>query len=120
MSLKQNGIRKYARLIRQNLEQAQYLGQLIILNPELELLAPVSLNIVCYRYNPGNRGEEELNLLNKEILMRLQEEGIATPSYTQLKGKYSIRVAITNHRSQREDFDVLVKATCRLGQEIKS
>ncbi len=119
MSLKQHGMRKYARLIRQNLEQAQYLGQLIIKNAELELLAPVSLNIVCYRYNPGNTSEEELNLLNKEILMRIQEEGTATPSYTQLKGKYSIRVAITNHRSQREDFDVLVQATCRLGNEVK-
>ena len=120
MSLKQHGIRKYARLIRQNLEQAQYLGQLILQNPELELLTPVSLNIVCYRYNPGNTNEEELNMLNKEILMRLQEEGIATPSYTLLKGKYAIRVAITNHRSQREDFDALVQASCRLANEIKA
>jgi hypothetical protein len=59
-------------------------------------------------------------MLNKEILMRLQEEGIATPSYTLLKGKYAIRVAITNHRSQREDFDALVQASCRLANEIKA
>jgi aromatic-L-amino-acid decarboxylase len=118
MLLKEHGIEKYGRMVRQNLEQAQFLGSLVQARGGLELLAEVAMNIVCYRYNPGGLGEAELNGLNKEILMRLQEEGIAAPSHTLLNGRYSIRVAITNHRSRREDFEVLVLETLRLGQEL--
>jgi aromatic-L-amino-acid/L-tryptophan decarboxylase len=118
MLLKQNGIRKYEQLVRRNIEQAQYLGTLITQTPELELMAAVSLNIVCYRYNPGSTDDQTLNALNKELLQQIQEQGIATPSYTALNGRYSIRVAITNHRSTRTDFDCLVEASVRLGRVI--
>ena len=118
MLLKQNGIRKYEQLVRRNLEQAQYLASIIAHDPRLELTAPVSLNIVCYRYNPGDLDDKTLNALNKELLQRIQERGIATPSYTVLNGRYSIRVAITNHRSTRKDFEILVEASTRLGKEI--
>ncbi len=118
MSLKENGILKYAEMVRQNLRQAQYLAELVRQNTTLELLADVPLNIVCYRFNPGGISDSELNRINKEILMRLHEEGIAAPSYTLLNGKYAIRAAITNHRSRLEDFDVLVKETVRLGNEL--
>jgi len=119
MLLKEQGIEKFARMVRQNLEQAQYLGRLVSESKDLELLTGVALNIVCYRYNPGGLNTLELNAFNKEILMRLQEEGIASPSYTSLNGQYAIRVAITNHRSTREDFEVLVRESSRIGKELK-
>jgi len=84
----------------------------------LELLTEVSLNIVCYRYNPGGLSGEELNKLNKEILMQLHERGIAAPSYTILEGRYAIRVANTNYRSKREDFDALADASLRIGRQL--
>ncbi len=118
MLLKEHGVDKYARMIRQNLEQAQWLGQAVTQSPGLELLAGVPLNIVCYRYNPGGLDEKQLNALNKELLMQLHEKGIATPSYTLLNGRYAIRVAITNHRSRREDFDALVEASIRIGHSL--
>ena len=117
MLLKEHGIEKYSRLMRQNIEQAQYLGSLVQGSAELQLLAEVSMNIVVFRWNPGGLDGETLNALNKEILMRLHEDGIAAPSYTSLEGKYAIRVCITNHRSRREDFDVLVRETVRIGRE---
>jgi hypothetical protein len=46
------------------------------------------------------------------------DSGIAAPSYTTLDGKYALRVAITNHRSRREDFDLLVREVIRLGREL--
>jgi glutamate/tyrosine decarboxylase-like PLP-dependent enzyme len=118
MLLKQNGIGKYEELVRRNIGQARYLAGLVASAAELELMAPVPMNIVCYRYNPGNLDEKALNALNKELLQRLQEQGIATPSYTLLDGRYSIRVANTNHRSTPDDFDMLVEASTRLGREI--
>ncbi len=50
MSMKEHGLEKYGRLIRQNVEQARYLADLVTGQPDLELLAPVPLNIVCFRY----------------------------------------------------------------------
>jgi aromatic-L-amino-acid/L-tryptophan decarboxylase len=117
MQLKEYGLEKYVRLVRQNISQAKYLAGLIEADPQLELLADVSMNIVCYRFHPEDVSEEKLNVLNKAILMQLHTEGIAAPSYTLLNGKYCIRVAITNHRSERSDFDVLLNETSRIGHE---
>jgi aromatic-L-amino-acid decarboxylase len=110
MSVKEHGMEKYAQLIRQNIQQARYLEQLIEEHAELELLAPVSLNIVCFRYYKKGLSNEELNVINKEILMDIQTAGIAVPSSTVINGCYAIRVAICNHRSTRADFDLLVDA----------
>jgi aromatic-L-amino-acid decarboxylase len=119
MSLKEHGLEKYIAMIRQNIAQAFFLGQLVQQEEQLELLTPVTLNIVCYRYISEGLTNEKLNLLNKEILISLQEQGIASPSSTILKGKYAIRVAITNQRSRQSDFELLVRETLRIGNEIK-
>jgi glutamate/tyrosine decarboxylase-like PLP-dependent enzyme len=60
-----------------------------------------------------------LNACNKEILLRLQERGIAAPSSTTLRGQYCIRVAISNHRSTNDDFDALVAAVLEIGNEVR-
>ena len=105
-------------MIRQNIHQARYLASLVEESPKLELLAPVSLNIVCYRYNPGGLDEDALNRLNQRLLAELQERGIAAPSYTVINGKFAIRMANTNHRSRREDFHRLVQASLAIGEAI--
>ena len=118
MSLKAHGIATYARLIEQNVAQAAYLAELIAASPELELLAPVVLNVVCFRLRPDGVAEAELNALNKEVLLRVQESGVAVPSSTVLDGKFALRVAITNHRSRREDFEALVEALREIGGKV--
>jgi glutamate/tyrosine decarboxylase-like PLP-dependent enzyme len=118
MSIKEQGIDKYGRMISRNVDQAKYLGTLIKHHDHLELMAPIGLDIVCYRYNPGNMDESDLNELNQNILAELHERGIAIPSYTTLKGKYCIRVAIANHRSRYEDFSELAHQTVKLGEEL--
>lgn len=120
MSIKEHGIDKYRRMIEQNVAQARYLMGLINLNPELELMAPAPLNIVCFRYKPAGFPEEELDGLNKEILFQIQEQGIAAPSSTVIDGKFAIRAAISNQRSRFEDFDVLVREVRRIGRELVS
>jgi glutamate/tyrosine decarboxylase-like PLP-dependent enzyme len=118
MSVKEHGIKKFGRLIRQNVEQARYLEQLVRNRPELELAAPVPLNIVCFRYVALRDSATEIDALNKELLIRLHESGLAAPSYTTLDGKYAIRVCVTNHRSRYEDFDLLVNEVVRIGGEL--
>jgi glutamate/tyrosine decarboxylase-like PLP-dependent enzyme len=85
---------------------------------DLQLLAPVPLNIVCFRFIADQHNDEALNELNKELLIQLHESGVAAPSYTLLKGRYALRVAITNHRSRRQDFEVLVNEVVRLGNHL--
>jgi len=115
MSIKEHGLERFGRMIARNVEQAHYLGALVEATPELELTGPIGLDIVCFRYNPGGLDTEALNSLNKKLLVKLQEGGVAAPSYTTLKGNYCLRVAISNHRSRFEDFDLMVAEVIRIG-----
>lgn len=119
MSLKAHGVETFARLIEQNIEQAKYLESLVLRTPELELLAPVSLNVVCFRFR-ADLTEEKLNALNEELLLRLQESGVAVPSGTTINGRYALRVAIVNHRSKFEHFDQLVCSTVGMGAALRT
>ena len=76
------------------------------------------LNVVCFRYRPPGVADDGLDRLNRELLMRLQESGIATPSSTLLDGRFVLRLAITNHRTRTADLHVLVEAVRRIGGEI--
>ena len=118
LSIKEHGIRKFGRLIEQNIAQARYLAERIDAEAALERLAPAPLNIVCFRYNPGGLTDAGLSALNQELLVRLHESGVAAPSYTTLGGKYCLRAAIVNHRTRTEDLDLLIEAVCRLGREL--
>ncbi len=120
MSIKEHGLARFGRMIERNVEQAHYFGQLVKNDPKLEMMAPIGLDIVCFRYNPGHLELEALNALNKEILMQLHEKGIAVPSYTTLHGRYCLRIAIANHRSVQADFDLLAAEVVRLGNQIAS
>jgi aromatic-L-amino-acid decarboxylase len=107
-------------LIQQNIDQALYLGELVKASPKLELCAPVTLNIVCFRYVTPQLDVDELNELNKQIIVELQEQGIAVLSGTIIEGRFVMRAANTNHRSRREDFDVLVREVVRIGSELSA
>jgi aromatic-L-amino-acid decarboxylase len=118
MSIKEHGSRKYARMIQKNIDQAVYLGELVTASPELELSAPVTLNVVCFRYVAAEVDDAAMDEINKNIVVELQEQGVAVLSGTVIKGKYVLRAANTNHRSSREDFDVLVREVMRVGREL--
>jgi len=120
LSFKAHGVEAFARLIEQNVQQAQYLAELVQAHPDLELLAPVPLNVVCFRYAPKGLQADALNGINAEILLRLQESGVAVPSSTMLQGRYAIRCANVNHRSRREDFEGLVAAVVSIGQRVQA
>ena len=118
MCIQEHGIQKYGRLIRQNVDQAQYLAKRVDAAPELERLAPAPLNIVCFRFVAGGLDESQLDALNQELLARLHESGVAGPSYATIQGKFTLRVANTNHRTRREDFDALLEAVVDIGRKL--
>ena len=116
-ALKEHGTRRFGEMIEKNCRQAKYLAQLVEANPKLELLVHPTLNIVCFRYRTTELEGEELDRLNRDIVADLQERGIAAPSTTRVNGTLAIRVAITNHRSRREDFDLLVDSVIAVADE---
>ena len=119
MSIKEHGLNKYAQLIAQNITQAHYLGELVKSTPNLELAAEVTMNIACFRYNPGSLTDAQLNIINKEILMLLHESGVSAPSFTILQGRYVIRACITNHRTTKSHLDELITRVVSIGDSIR-
>jgi aromatic-L-amino-acid decarboxylase len=109
-TLKTFGTAKLGAVISRCCALAKYLEQRILAEPCLELLAPVNLNIVCFRYRAG-----DANRVNGEIVINLQESGIAAPSTTVLDGRLAIRAAIVNHRTDVSDIDALVEAVLAFG-----
>jgi len=109
-TLKVHGTEAIGAVISRTCALARYLERTIAARPELELLAPVTLNIVCFRY----RGDEP-NRLNANIVVDLQESGIAAPSTTMIDGRLAIRAAIVNHRTSEHEIDALIKATIAFG-----
>jgi aromatic-L-amino-acid/L-tryptophan decarboxylase len=99
--------------IARTCDLARYLETRIAQTPELELAAPVELNIVCFRYKT-----EEGDRVNARIAIELQESGVAAPSTTVLGGKLAIRAAIVNHRTQPADLDALIERTVSLGRSL--
>lgn len=120
MSLKAYGMNRFVEAVERNVEHAQHLAGRIDGHADLERLAPAPLNIVCFRYRPsrGALVEAELDDLNREILLQLQEQGIAVPSSTRLGGRYAIRAAFVGHRTTMEDVNTLVEGVLRLGREV--
>ena len=113
----EHGTDKLGAMITRNCEQAAYLGELVQAHKNLELLAPVAMNICCFRFVSSGHTESDLDALNLEIVTRLQLSGIAAPSTTVINGKTAIRVNITNHRTHSHDIDVLVNAINELTAE---
>jgi aromatic-L-amino-acid decarboxylase len=94
---------------------ARILAAQVASEPELELLGPVPLNIVCFGYRSANADE-----LNAAIVAELHEAGRVAPSLTTIGGRIAIRAAIVNHRTAVEDVDALVASVLALGRAALS
>jgi len=118
MAFKEHGANKFGRLIAQDIGYAKYMAQQIAAHPSLELFAPVDLNIVCFRHVAAN--EDASKALNTEIMLRLQERGLAVPSDTTVGGKHGLRCAFNNHRTRFEDIDAFLVDVVEIAEEILS
>jgi aromatic-L-amino-acid decarboxylase len=112
-TLKVYGTEQLGAVMSRTCELAQLLKHLVELAPDLELAAPVQLNIVCFRYRCSNS-----DAVNAQIVVELSESGIAVASTTVIDGHLAIRAAIFNHRTQACDLEALVAAVTRFGKRI--
>jgi glutamate/tyrosine decarboxylase-like PLP-dependent enzyme len=107
------GAEAIGRAIEANCAAARHLADRVAASDVFELAAPVPLNIVCFRIKDDPRGER-----SAELVMRLQERGLAAPSTTRIGGVPVIRAAIFNHRTTLADVDAVFEAAARIASEI--
>ena len=109
-TLKVHGAEALGAAISRTCALARDLEQKVAARPELELLAPAQLNIVCFRYRA-----DESDTVNAAIVADLHDSGIAAPSSTTIDGRLAIRAAIVNHRTETRDIDALLGAVLEFG-----
>ena len=108
MTLKTYGADRLAAVVERCCDLAQRLAAAIRDAAELELMAPVALNVVCFRVRGLGDQEQE------EIAADLQEAGSVVLSTTTIRGRRVLRAAIVNHRTAEEDVDAVVSEVCRV------
>ncbi|MEM7245154.1 MAG: pyridoxal-dependent decarboxylase [Acidobacteriota bacterium] len=114
-----HGREGYRELVEGHLDLAQYLAELVDSHPKLERLAEVQLNIVCFRYNPGDLADGRLDELNEELGAAILEDGRVLAGTTLFEGKVALRPAISNWRTRREDLDAFVDVVSELGDGLR-
>ena len=110
-SLKTYGLNALGEVVERTCALAQSLARCVEALEELELLAPVALNIVCFRY----RGPDP-DALNTAIVEDLHTEGRVAPSLTTIDGKIAIRAAFVNHRTGPAEIEALLLAVLKAGR----
>jgi aromatic-L-amino-acid/L-tryptophan decarboxylase len=115
MALKAYGADAFGRVMDGNLALARSLADRVDLHPDLERLAPVGCDVVCLRYAPAGVPEHALDALNHEVVLRVQESGVAVVTDTVLGGSVAVRVAIGNHRTREDDIELFLDSLLELG-----
>lgn len=117
-TLRHYGPRRLGEAIAGTCDLAAALAARVEAADDLELLAPVALNVVCFRLRPPGVPEAQLDRLNEAVAVAVQESGAAVPSTTRIGGRRALRVCIVNHRTREDDLDVLLAAVRRAGATI--
>jgi len=117
LSLRYHGMDSFREAITNDLTLAQHLAKRINGEPGLELLAPVTLSAVCFRYTQAP--PEQLNQLNAAILKRIIQRGRVFISNATLNGKFALRACIVNQRATQADVEEVVAETLAAAREIK-
>ncbi|MGC9198658.1 MAG: pyridoxal phosphate-dependent decarboxylase family protein [Acidobacteriaceae bacterium] len=132
VTLKVYGTKALGDVVSQTCRLARYLESRVADTPQLQMMAPVELNIVCFRYRgalgieaqerelTADRAKDDvwLDALNREVVIALQEAGAVVPSTTRIRGRVVIRAAIVNHRTTQTEIDTLLESVLDAGGRL--
>ena len=119
-TLRAYGRQGYQRVVDDHLALAQHMARRVDESENLERLAEVPLNIVCFRFNPGNMSEDELNDVNERLGLAILEDGRVYAGTTQYGDKVALRPALSNWRIRERDVDLFVDVVRELGERLVS
>ncbi len=123
--LRHMGVETMREKLRGHIALAQTFASLVAAESDWETLAPHPLSVVCFRYKPtGIDDEAELERLNAAILEAVNATGEMFISHTKIDGRYALRLAIGNLRTERSDVEaawrILGDAAARVGMTMGS
>jgi glutamate/tyrosine decarboxylase-like PLP-dependent enzyme len=119
LSLRYHGAEAFRAAIRSDLQHARDLARMVGDAAELELLAPVELSAVCFRFR-GRVAEGELNTLNAAVLKRIIERGRVYLSNASITGRFALRACFVNHRTTDADVAEIVPEVLAASRDIMS
>jgi aromatic-L-amino-acid decarboxylase len=112
------GLEGIQAMVREHLRLARLFESWVRAEPGFEILAPVNLSLVCFRWNDGRKSEKELAALNKELMDRVNATGRIFLTHTTLKEKFALRLAVgqrtTEERHVRLAWELLAREAERL------
>jgi glutamate/tyrosine decarboxylase-like PLP-dependent enzyme len=114
-SLAAYGRAGYRALVERHCELAAHLAAAVDDAPDLERLAEVPLNVVCFRYRPPDLAEPEVDQVNRRLGEALLDDGRVFAGTTLYGGRVALRPAISNWRTTADDLDYFVKVVRELG-----
>ena len=117
-TLRAYGRSGYRAMVERHLGLARRLADQVDAEPDLERLADVPLNVVCFRYRPSRVAEEELDELNRRLGQAVLDDGRVFFGTTVYGGKVAFRPAIVNWRTRPEDVDLVVATVLELGAAL--
>ena len=118
LSLRYHGFAKFREAINNDLDNAQRLADLIRANSHLELLAPVPLSAVCFRYVSQPDAGHKVDALNQAILQRIVRRGKVFLSNATIQGKFALRACFVNHRTTPDDVASIVSDVLQAAAEL--
>lgn len=117
LSVRYHGLGAFRDAIRRDLDHAQALAEAVRAEPSLELLAPVPLSAVCFRY-VRDLPESERDAFNARLLARINARGKVYLSNATLSGRYALRACFVNHRTTSEDVRTVVAEVLAAAKEF--
>jgi glutamate/tyrosine decarboxylase-like PLP-dependent enzyme len=117
-SLRYFGIDAFAEAIDRTLDLAAHAVDVIEASPVLELRAPPSLGIVCFRRRFDDTDDElEIEQRNASLAAAVEASGVGLVSSTRLHGRYALRLCVLNHTTRREHVDTVLELISTAGFE---
>jgi aromatic-L-amino-acid/L-tryptophan decarboxylase len=102
--IREYGVAGLKEIVRKHILLAQLFAYRIRASEEFELMAPVTTNLVCFRWNNGGRDKKELNDFNRDLLARINQSGSVYLTHTVLSGCYTLRMAVGQRTTEKKDI----------------
>jgi glutamate/tyrosine decarboxylase-like PLP-dependent enzyme len=119
-TLKAYGRQGHRKIVEHCLDIAQHFAQVVKEHEELELMAPVQLNIVPFRYNPGGLDDQTLDEFNRALGEAVLKDGRFLVGTSRLGERTIFRPAFSNWRTRPSDVEYLAEVVCELANRIRS
>ena len=114
-SIQYHGMNAFRNALRRDLSHARALADRVRSVPALELLAPVELSAVCFRY----RFADSVDARNVELLAAVNRRGRVYLSNATVGGAFALRACFVNHRTTSADVETVVEEVLAAAREMR-